>query len=95
MDLKNVKNFTEYYNLSKIPTQKFYCAFQGIKRKEYPRWVGWDYIDGLKGIKNVSEIEGELIDLLVENFYLIRYIGITFYPELEAKSEALESLEKV
>ena len=74
-------DFEEYYNENCLGAQKFYCAYRGIRRKEYPRWQGWDYIDDLKGTVNVSEIDCEFLDLLVENFHLIRYIGLTYYQD--------------
>ena len=63
--------------LTQIPdrNQKFYCCYKGIKRKDFPRWIGWIYIDNLKGTLNVSEIESEYLEILVQNFFLIKYLS--------------------
>lgn len=83
-------NFEEYIDKNNIKTQRFYCAFQGIKRKDYPKWQGWDYIDSLRGTKGVTEIDDDLICLLVENFFLIQYIGLMYYHD-SLVSRAAES----
>ena len=69
------KGFDDF--LDQIPDkhQKFYCCYRGIKRKDYPRWIGWTFIDNLKGTLNVSEIESEYLEILVQNFFLIRYLS--------------------
>lgn len=75
-DLKTLKPFEEFFEEECLTNQRFYCSFQGIKRKEYPKWLGWNYIDSLKGITNVSEIDSELMILLVENFYIVKYLHL-------------------
>lgn len=47
---------------------KFYHSYLGIKRKEFPKWLGWKYID-----KN-KIIEDPYLDDLVRNFYFIQYL---------------------
>lgn len=59
--------------------QKFYCNFRGIKRRDYPRWQGWSYIDSLKGTTHVSEIDDEFINILVENMFLVRFLTLKFF----------------
>jgi len=72
---EDLKTFEEFFE-ERLANQRFYCSFQGIKRKEYPKWLGWNYIDSLKGITNVSDIDSELMILLVENFYLVKYLNL-------------------
>ena len=72
---EDLKTFEEFFE-ERLTNQRFYCSFQGIKRKEYPKWLGWNYIDSLKGITNVSDIDSELMILLVENFYLVKYLNL-------------------
>lgn len=74
-------DFNEYFDQNHIEAQKYYCAFRGIKRKDFPKWAGWNYIDGLKGTTAVSDIDDELINLLVENFYLVQFIRATYYDD--------------
>lgn len=73
---EDLKTFEEFFEEERLTNQRFYCSFQGIKRKEYPKWLGWNYIDSLKGITNVSDIDSELMILLVENFYLVKYLNL-------------------
>lgn len=72
---EDLKTFEEFFE-ERLVNQRFYCSFQGIKRKEYPKWLGWNYIDSLKGITNVSDIDSELMILLVENFYIVKYLHL-------------------
>ena len=71
------KTFEEFFKEEYIPGQKFYCSFQGIKRKDYPKWLGWSYIDNLKGTVSVQNINTEIIDLLVQNFFIVKYLNVT------------------
>ena len=73
---EDLKTFEEFFEEERLTNQRFYCSFQGIKRKEYPKWLGWNYIDSLKGITNVSDIDSELMILLVENFYIVKYLNL-------------------
>lgn len=66
--------YNQFFNEHFDKEQKFYCNFQGIKRKDYPRWQGWSYIDKLKGEVNVSDINDEYIQYLVENMYIVMYL---------------------
>ena len=50
---------------------KFYHSYLGIKRKEFPKWSGWKYIDKNKSI---GEIKDPYLDDLVRNFYFVQFL---------------------
>jgi hypothetical protein len=56
-------------------TDKLYYNYCGINRKEYPKWNGWKIINKYKEKNiNIKDIEDEILDLLVENFYRLKYM---------------------
>lgn len=74
-----LNDFQNFVNNNKQDI-KFYCNYQGIKRKEYPRWQGWLFIDSLKPECAVSMIDDPFLDCLVENFYLVMYLLSEYSP---------------
>ena len=47
----------------------------GIRRKEYPKWAGWQFIDKIKAQSiPIDEVQDPYLDLLVRNFYTIMYL---------------------
>lgn len=70
-----VKGYSEFLEKWFEQDQKFYCNFQGIRRRDFPRWQGWTYIDSLKGTIPVCEIDDDFIRILVENMFLVRFLA--------------------
>ena len=56
---------------------KQYKEYMGIVRKEFPKWRGWELIDSYKS-KNikVQDIDDRVLDVLVDSFYLFKYIYV-------------------
>jgi hypothetical protein len=71
--------FDEYYNAIVIKTDKLYYNYVGINRKEFPKWEGWKIISRYKedGI-DIKDIRDERLDVLVRNFYYLRYLAEKF-----------------
>lgn len=67
--------FEEYLNLCLKDTDELYYNFKGISRKEFPKWVGWKVINNYKAIGvDIKEIEDDNLNILVRNFYYLKYI---------------------
>lgn len=68
--------FDEYFEQIKSNTTKLYFNYMGINKKEYPKWEGWKIINKYKeqgiDIKNISD---ERLEILVKNFYYIKYLS--------------------
>lgn len=71
--------FEEYFNAVVIKTDRLYYNYIGINRKEFPKWEGWKIISKYKedGI-DIKEIHDERLDVLVRNFYYLRYLSEKF-----------------
>lgn len=71
--------FEEYYNAIVIKTDRLYYNYVGINRKEFPKWEGWKIIGKYKedGI-DIKEIQDERLDVLVRNFYYLKYLTERF-----------------
>lgn len=67
--------FKEYFESVVISTDKLSYNYMGISRKEYPKWEGWKIINQYK--ENDVELKtviDPVLDIMVENFYYIRYL---------------------
>ncbi len=55
--------------------EKKNCCYLGIRKSDFPKWLGWKLIDFYKskGIK-ISNINDPNLDIMVENFYLILFL---------------------
>lgn len=73
--------FEEYYNAIVIKTDRLYYNYVGINRKEFPKWEGWKIISKYKenGV-DIKEIQDERLDVLVRNFYHLKYLSEKFNP---------------
>lgn len=71
--------FDEYYKGVLIDTNKMYYSYVGITKKDYPKWDGWKIINKYKecGI-SIEDIKDKRLDLLVENFYRLKYLEEMF-----------------
>lgn len=71
--------FEEYFNAVVIKTDRLYYNYIGINRKEFPKWEGWKIISKYKedGI-DIKEIQDDRLDVLVRNFYYLRYLSEKF-----------------
>lgn len=72
--------FEKYYKDSTYNTLKLQCNYIGINRKKFPKWQGWKIITNYKknGI-DIKEIRDNDLDILVRNFYYIKYLNEKFY----------------
>lgn len=67
--------FDEFLKLKTEKQSKYYYSYMGIKRKEYPKWAGWQFIDKIKAQSiPIDEVQDPYLDLLVRNFYTIMYL---------------------
>jgi len=67
--------FWQYLKKQTQDTTKLYFNYYGISRKEYPKWPGWKIINEYKEDKtSIKDIKNVVLDLLVENFYRLKYI---------------------
>lgn len=59
-----------------IKLDKLYYNYLGINRKEFPKWEGWKVINKYKekGV-DIKEIQDDKLDILVKNFYYLKYIS--------------------
>ncbi len=71
--------FEEYFNEVVIKSDRLYYNYVGINRKEFPKWEGWKIINRYKedGI-DVKAIQDERLDVLVRNFYYLKYLSEKF-----------------
>ncbi len=71
--------FKEYFDKHTQPTSLTYQNYKGIKRKDYPKWVGWRVINNHKknniSIGNIMDTD---LELMVINFYKLKYIQSRF-----------------
>jgi hypothetical protein len=68
--------FKEYLKEQLIDTDKLHYNFNGIAKKEFPKWQGWKIINKHKanGI-DIKEIHDADLDIMVENFYYLKYLS--------------------
>lgn len=53
--------------------------YLGISRKEFPKWQGWQIINAYKEQSvEIRDIEDRMLDVLVRNFYYLKYIQEKF-----------------
>jgi hypothetical protein len=68
--------FKDYLIEQLTDTDKLQYNYNGISRKDFPKWAGWKVISKHKanGI-DIKEIKDSKLDILVENFYYLKYIS--------------------
>lgn len=67
--------FEIYYEDVKKNNTKLYYSFVGINKKDFPKWEGWKIIIGYKDSGVLpDDIQDEMLDILVENFYRLKYL---------------------
>jgi hypothetical protein len=71
--------FAIYFKEAIRNTEKLNYNYLGISRKDYPKWQGWRLIATYKekGL-DISEIKCKKLDILVQNFYYLKYIKEKF-----------------
>lgn len=53
--------------------------YLGISRKEFPKWQGWQIINAYKEQNvEIRDIEDRMLEVLVRNFYYLKYIQEKF-----------------
>lgn len=71
--------FEIYYEDVRKNTTKQYYSFVGIAKKDFPKWEGWKIIIGYKDLGVLlDDIQDERLDILVENFYRLKYLQEKF-----------------
>jgi hypothetical protein len=81
--------FKKYYFNSISNTNKLYYCYLGIFRKEFPKWQGWKIIADYKKLGiDIKQINDKDLDILVRNFYLLKYII-----EMDSKINTLYSVK--
>lgn len=52
--------------------KRLYSTFQGIQKKEYPRWNGWDIIQEYRELGiHPSEIRDLRLECSIQNLYFL------------------------
>lgn len=71
--------FEEHYKTMLTRTDKLYYNYFGINRKDFPKWQGWKIIASYKenGV-GVKQIKDKRLDILVKNFYYLKYLKAQF-----------------
>lgn len=71
--------FEKYYEEIVAKTDRLYYNYVGINRKEFPKWEGWKIINKYKeeGV-DIKEINDDRLDVLVRNFYHLKYLAERF-----------------
>lgn len=70
-----IENFNEFLKEKTQKQGKFYYSYLGIKRKEYPKWNGWVYIEKLRSQQiPIDEVQDPYLDTLVYNFYFLMFL---------------------
>lgn len=70
--MNSFENFEEFLEFNITGKSKRFSSYCGIIRKDYPRWQGWNIIKGLRD----PEESCSNLDLLVVNFYYIKYLEL-------------------
>jgi len=71
--------FETYFDNIKANTDKLYYNFIGINKKEYSKWQGWKIISDYKDVGiDIKDINDAKLDILVQNFYYIKYIILKY-----------------
>ena len=68
----NFETFEEFLEYNTEGKSKRFSSYCGIIRKDYPKWRGWKVIKEL----NDPEVQCANLDLLVVNFYYIKYLEL-------------------
>lgn len=72
-------SFETYFMEIVSKTDRLYYNYQGINRKEYPKWEGWKVITKYKEQDvDIKKINDETLDVLVRNFYYLKYLEERF-----------------
>lgn len=73
--LMNIPEFDTFFRECIKNTTKESHQFMGIVRAHYPKWEGWKIIRQYKKDKvPIENIDDANLLLLVENYYLVKYI---------------------
>lgn len=68
----NFEDFEGFLQHNIAGKSKRYSSYCGIIKKDYPRWRGWSIINKL----NDPEEACPNLDLLVVNFYYVKYLEL-------------------
>jgi hypothetical protein len=69
--------FSEYFQQQILNKEKHHCFYLGISKKDFPKWAGWKIIKQYKDSGVLpSEIQDKNLDVLVENFYYLKFIKL-------------------
>jgi len=76
--------FEQFFERSIQNTEKLNYNYLGIIRKEYPKWLGWKIIGFYKeqGF-DIKDIQDERLDILVRNFYYLKWIKLCYYTKFK------------
>lgn len=67
--------FQEYFIRIINSSDRTYNNYLGISRKEYPKWEGWKLLNNYKEQEvNIDDIDDKTLDILVQNFYYMKYL---------------------
>lgn len=75
MKNKEKNDFFAFFQEQTKSSEKLYCNYLGITRKEYPKWSGWKIIVEYKerGF-DIKDINDPVLEKLVKNFYYLKWI---------------------
>ena len=74
-----VLEFETYFQETISKFDRLNYNYLGISRKEYPKWQGWKIINSYKEQDvEVRDIQDEVLEVLVRNFYYLKYIQEKF-----------------
>lgn len=61
-----------YHKLTQENDKRLYSIFQGINKKEYPRWNGWEIIQQYKELGiHPSDIHDLRLECCVQNLHFL------------------------
>lgn len=67
-----VINQIELQTLTKAQQKRLYSTFQGIEKKEYPRWQGWEIIDEYRELNiKPQDIFDLRLECCVQNMHFL------------------------
>jgi len=71
------KEFEEYLKLVLLDSDQLYYNYNGILKKDFPKWAGWKIINKYKQDgTNIKDIHDTELEILVRNFHYLEYIKI-------------------
>lgn len=71
--------FEKYFQETISKFDRLNYNYLGISRKEYPKWQGWKIINTYKEQDvEVRDIQDDVLEVLVKNFYYLKYIQEKF-----------------